>query len=317
MKNKFLLKKFENNGVNIFLYPNSPKSPHKVHKTWGLSVCKFMFKTPLGIGKFNIKKIPKTKIILIESLYSIPFAKKIKKRDNCKIIAIISDTSFWEEKLNIFRKVFYKVYLKYIDGFIVTSKRIKKDIEKFSKAPVKVVYPYIVNTFPIKNRKKNNNILFIGEDVEEKGFKYLIEAMKYLPNFKLYLVGGCYKKIKSKRKNIYVIGRVKNLRKYFEKCYFYIHPADFEPFGVVVGEAMFAGLIPIITKNVGISELFTKKLKILILNNNNPKTIAKKIKELYNINDKEIIKECKKLSKKLSKQSSIKNFKKAFIELTK
>lgn len=299
-----------------FLYPDSGISPHHVHKTWAMSICQTMLKTPLGIGKFDINQIPESDVIVIESLYCLPFAKKYKKlHPNCKIISIIADTSFWKEKLTIARKLFYRLNLSSVDAFITVSERIKGDIQNHIDKPVIVVRPFLVNRYSTRKKQFTKNVLFIGNDALEKGFLTAIKAVKNLPDFNLYLIGTCYKKISATEiKNIHVEGKVPALRKYFDLCSYYIHPAEFDPSPVTIWEAMYAGLIPIISKHVGQCELFTGILKQLILEDTEPKTIVAKLMEIDKLTPKEktnMTKACKKLASNFIETKSVPEFKKA------
>jgi glycosyltransferase involved in cell wall biosynthesis len=160
-------------------------------------------------------------------------------------------------------------------------------------------------------------LLFIGHEPEEKGYKYLVRAMEFLPDFELFLVGSCCKNVKTKKKNVHLEGRVPSLKKYFERCSIYVHPADFEPFGVAPLEAMYAGLIPIISKDVGLGEMFDRKLAgLLVLKSNDPQEIAKKVREIYNLKNKaQIIQKCRDLAKGWTKERSLKLFKKSFSDV--
>ncbi len=167
----------------------------------------------------------------------------------------------------------------------------------------------------------NKNILFVGNYEKEKGFICAIEALKKLPEFDIYLVGTCYKKIpKKQRENVHVECVVPSLRKYFKSCTYYLHPADFDPSPVTVWKAINAGLIPIITNAVGQSELFKGKVAKLVLENNKPETIAGKIREIDNLpisKKKELVRICKKLASKYTKEKSVKEFRLKFSELIK
>jgi len=303
-----------------FLYPSSPKSPHFVHLSWAKSVCNNFVQTPMGLGLFDIRKIPKSDALLLESLYCLPFAKKYKQKINpqCKIISIIADTSFWRRKLSLARRIYYALYLDCVDGFIAVSERIKKDILNYVDRPVEVVRPFFVGKFQKETINFEKKILFVGNEVKEKGFPKLIKAMELLPDFELFLVGDCYKAINKTPQNTRVEGRVPRLEKYFNSCSYYVHPADFDPCPASVFEAMYAGLIPIITKDVGQSELFTKDLRCLILENNNPETIAKKLMEVHGYSTtrkRRIVKRCREIAKRYTKERSIREFKKAFYRL--
>lgn len=300
-----------------FMYPASGISPHYAHLTWAKSVCTRVVETPMGIGFFNQNKLQGSNLLFLESLYSAPFAKRYKKKNpSCKVICIIADTSFWSQRLGTLRKMFYKRYLGSVDGFIAVSDKIKKDIQNYVDRPAVVVRPFLVNKFRPRKHGFNKKILFIGNEVEEKGYDHLIKSMDYLPDFELFLVGDCYKKIRTKKANVHVGGRVPGLKPCFEKCSIYAHPADFDPCPSAVWEAMYAGLIPIISEGVGQSELFKGGLKRLVLTSNDPKRIADKITEIYALGGKKrLIEKCERLSNEYTKEKSIKRFKKSFSQL--
>lgn len=300
-----------------FLYPASGISPHYAHLAWAKSVCTRVVETPMGIGFFDFNKIRGSDLLLLESLYCAPFAKRYKKKNpECKIISIIADTSFWSQRLGILRKMFYKRYLRSVDGFIAVSDKIKSDIQNYVDRPAVVARPFLVNKFRPRKRDFNKRILFIGNEAKEKGYDHLIKSMNYLPDFELFLVGDCYKKIRTRKANIHVEGRVPSLKPYFEKCSIYAHPADFDPCPSAIWEAMYAGLIPIISEGVGQSELFKGGLRRLVLTRNDPKRIADKITEIYTLSGKKrLIEKCRKLSNEYTKEKSVKRFKKSFSQL--
>lgn len=300
-----------------FLYPASGISPHPAHLAWAKSIGARVVETPMGVGFFDFNKLRGSDLLLLESLYCAPFARRYKKKNpDCKIICIIADTSFWSERLGILRKMFYWRYLPLVDGFVAVSNRIKRDIQNYVNRPAVVVRPFFVNKFRPRKREFNRRVLFIGNEAEEKGFKYLIKSMKHLPDFELFLVGDCCKKIRTREPNVHVEGRVPSLKPYFEKCSFYAHPADFDPCPVVVWEAMYAGLIPIISDGVGQSELFKGALKKLVVTKTDPQTIADKVRQIYNLPRKPaLIKKCQKLSEEYSREESVGAFKKSFMQL--
>jgi glycosyltransferase involved in cell wall biosynthesis len=300
-----------------FLYPASKISPHPVHLAWAKAVQARAIQTPIGVGRFNYRTLKSSEVLLLESLYSAPFAKRFKKMNpECKVVSIIADTSFWKKKLGLMRKIYYWRYLSSVDGYLAVSERIKKDILSYENKPVKVVRPFFVSKYRIKRRGISKNILFIGHEVREKGYLQLVQAMKYLPEFTLYLIGDCCKGVKTRLRNIRLKWRVPRLNGYFRKCSFYVHPAEFDPCPVVVWEAMYAGLIPLITEGVGQSELFKGKLERLLLKDNAPKTIAEKIEEIYSASDVDaLIADCKKLAERYEKEKSIEQFRVSFRKL--
>lgn len=307
------------------MYPKSGISPHPVHKAWALSVCQHIVETPMGLGRFDVRTIPKSDFLLIESLYCAPFAKKYKKlHPECKIISLVADTSFWDRKYTIARRFYYKLYLDSVDGFIAVSERIAGDASARTGKLAMVVRPYLVNKTSLVKNAFDKKILFIGNAAEEKGFIYAVRAMKHIKDFDIYLVGSCYKKlsksIMDRHKNIHIEGVVPSLKRYFQSCTYYIHPADFDPSPVTIWESMYAGLIPIISKNVGQSELFKGKLAKLVLKDTRPETISEKVKEIDNLplqKKKELVRICKKLASNYTKENSVKEFRQKFLKLLK
>jgi glycosyltransferase involved in cell wall biosynthesis len=300
-----------------FLYPASGISPHHVHLTWAKSLDSKVIKTPMGFGRFNLDELKGSDILLLESLYCAPFARSYKKKTpECRVISIIADTSFWSERLSILRKLYYWRYLPIVDGFIAVSERIKRDIRSYIDRPVEVARPFPVNKIRPRKRSFERRILFIGNEAREKGYGNLVRAMDHLPDFELFLVGDCCKKVRTRKPNIHLEGRVPSLRPYLEKCSIYAHPADFDPCPSVVWEAMYAGLIPVITEGVGQSELFEGDLRRLVLRENDPKAVAEKIAEVYSYPDKrELVRKCMRLSEQHTEEKSIRRFKKSFHKL--
>ncbi|RLG57591.1 MAG: hypothetical protein DRN83_01455 [Hadesarchaea archaeon] len=299
------------------MYPASGISPHPAHLAWARSVGAKVVETPMGVGRFDRRKIEGSDVLLLESLYCAPFARSYKREHpECRVVCIIADTSFWGKKLGVLRRIYYWRYLGSVDGFIAVSERIRKDIGKYVDEPALVVRPFLVNKFRRKRSGFNRRILFVGNEVKEKGFDRLVGAMRHLPDFELFLVGDCYKKIRSKMANVHVEGRVPILRPYFEKCSIYAHPADFDPCPSSVWEAMYAGLLPVISEGVGQSELFHGNLKRLVLRKNDPESIANKIREVHEMSGKtKLIKRCMDLASRYTKEKSIKDFKRAFSRL--
>jgi len=300
-----------------FLYPASGISPHYAHLSWAKSIGARVVETPMGVGFFDLNKLQGSDLLLLESLYCAPFARRYKKKNpNCKIICIIADTSFWGKRLGILRKMFYWRYLPFVNGFVAVSNRIKRDIQNYVDRPVVIVRPFLVNKFRLRKRGFNKKILFIGNEAKEKGYGNLIKSMDFLPDFELFLVGDCCKRVHTKKANIHVEGRAPSLKPYFEKCSIYAHPADFDPCPVVVWEAMYAGLIPIISDGVGQSELFEGDMRRLVLTGNDPKTIADKIAEIYSFPGKRgLVEKCVRLSKEYTKEKSVRRFKRSFHQL--
>ncbi|MEN2986546.1 MAG: glycosyltransferase family 4 protein [Thermodesulfovibrionaceae bacterium] len=102
-------------------------------------------------------------------------------------------------------------------------------------------------------------VLFVGSGFERKGVKYLIEAaekVKY-PLTVLIVGKGDSKKYKKyiKRQKIVFCGPQRKIEKFYSASDLFVFPTIYEPFGLVVLEAMAAGLPVITTKLSGASEI--------------------------------------------------------------
>jgi glycosyltransferase involved in cell wall biosynthesis len=156
-----------------------------------------------------------------------------------------------------------------------------------------------------------------------KRFDLLVDAVKILNDkgyeYNLYLVGSCVSKIDVDYPWLKKEGFQEDLNKYFKHCSLYVHPADFDSCPVTVFEAMSSGLIPIITNNVGESDILNEfGLECLILKNNEPEMIAEKILQIDNQNKKwkdNVSLKCKEISSKYNQETQSKLFKDVFYKL--
>lgn len=153
--------------------------------------------------------------------------------------------------------------IKMADYIIVASTNSKKSLlyNGYDKNKIFIV-PYGVESDKFKpNFNKFNSkikFLFVGSIGQRKGIKYLLEAFKQLNrnDIELHLVGkmvgdaGIYEPY---QKYFTYHGRVTNgeLPKYFADSDVFIFPSLIEGFGLVILEAMAAGLPVICSENTG------------------------------------------------------------------
>ncbi|GAI64408.1 unnamed protein product, partial [marine sediment metagenome] len=117
-------------------------------------------------------------------------------------------------------------------------------------------------------------LMFAGGDWERKGVPYIIEALSLLPrpDVKLVVVGSGDKKfygqlaeLKRVRGRIIFVPHSSNLWEYYAASDVFVFPTIYEPFGLVIIEAMASGL-PVITSRVaGAADLIIDGVNGLLL----------------------------------------------------
>lgn len=167
---------------------------------------------------------------------------------------------------------------------ITISESIKNEVIKYYKIPedrINVIYNSVnIEDFYPENRKKyydeirnmhgikENEILlvFAGNPFVRKGLKYVIEALPKLENnyYKLLIIGQddpnkmpyveMINELGLKDKVIWV-GLTPDIKKYFAASDIFILPTRYEPFGIVIIEAMASGLPVVVSKLSGAAEL--------------------------------------------------------------
>ena len=166
-----------------------------------------------------------------------------------------------------------------LDGLIAVSESAKKQVEKFFPGKYKIIANGIdkerfSKAQPFEKFNDNKiNILFVGRLEKRKGLKYLLQAFADLrwifPNkLRLIVVGPgkidslCHQILSERdmRKDVIFVGTVKeeDLPRYYKSSHIYCSPAiGKESFGIVLLEAMAAGL-PIVASNIeGYSNVVT------------------------------------------------------------
>ncbi|BDU51114.1 glycosyltransferase family 4 protein [Haliovirga abyssi] len=278
---------------------------------------------------FSIFFIPKADIYIVDAINkSLPVIIKKIFNKNIKIVAINSNSFFRDLEFDKKIVLDYKLWLcKYIDGIISTTYEIKKIADKYINIKNEVVYPFI-DTKRLENIKIDYNkkaILTIGGPSKIKGTDILIEAFigfnKKYKDYKLYIIGedilyNNYKKRYSEYKNIIFTGYEKDIRKYFEKSSIYIQPSRSDAAGMAVLESMYCGILPIVSKNVGLKEIVEKVEKnfVIDLSKKNIVGILESIeKKEYNI--KELGEKAKEVTKKYSEDRQKEKFKKVFLSV--
>jgi len=213
---------------------------------------------------------------------------------------------------------------------IAISNSVKNEVLHYYDLPeekVHVIHSGVnLNEFNPKNRKKylkeirnkhsiqpnELTFLFVGNPFHRKGLKYTIEALSKLKNkdFKLLVLGkddpNSYIKLANTlgiKNNIIFVGLSPVAFKYYAASDIFLFPTLYEPFGLVILEAMAAGLPVVTSKLAGAAELIDHgKNGLWIENPKNPDEISKKLNFLVK-NKKSRKKMGKEARKKAEKNS--------------
>jgi glycosyltransferase involved in cell wall biosynthesis len=167
----------------------------------------------------------------------------------------------------------YETFNSWIERFeykrkgiiIAVSETLKHElIEEFNVREDRIIVIY--NGIDLKEYQKKEilphshslTLLFIGDPSYRKGLDFLIEAMRGIDeNIRLLVAGKLRKKYKKLAKglNIEFLGFRKDIPQLFHKVDAFILPSIYEPFGIVVLEAMAIGIPIIMSSHAGVSEL--------------------------------------------------------------
>jgi glycosyltransferase involved in cell wall biosynthesis len=278
-----------NKSSGIWHFINTKYDLIHIHGCWKVRI----------IFYFIFSKIMELKVIISPHGMLDPFAFNKK---------MIMKSIFWH--------LFQKHILNFSDQIIVNSLNEKKNILKIIKHKNIIIIPHGIQIKKIKyNKKKQKNKLsfvFFSRIANVKNLETLVDIWTnnlFFKKLNLSIYGEIYdqnyftpiKKKILKFKNIRFYGALyKNKIKVLSKHDIFIFPSKSENFGLVVLEAMAAGLYIILNKKLPWNELASNGFASLISFNNN-----------------NLIKEIKKLEKKKNELKSLNYFKKTQIHLDK
>lgn len=213
-------------------------------------------------------------------------AKRIFKTKNALFILgrdIFDPTRNYFSHNNLLYKVLIKSVINDADLLIAESrdiaakaKKIYKHRKKTHVIPVGFRPPDKKLTRLKLAKKKNKKIklIAIGRLVKRKGFDYLIKGVINIENTLLYIIGDGPEKERLQeiirnnqlQNRVFLLGAVSERDKWQQllNSDIYVLSSLHEGFGIVLQEAMYAGLPIISTDNGGQMDLITKKNAVLI-----------------------------------------------------
>ncbi len=318
------------NNIKIYRYQYFFEHLEKLHHGDGMlaNIKKnklLLFLLPLSIISqiLAIKKIVKKhNINIIHAHWLIPqgfiavLYKKIFNK-NIKIICTLHGSDIFSLQ-NIILKNLKKYILKNCNLISAVSSTIKKEILKYkiSSQKIKIIHNGIDLNFTHITKNKNDlkrqyNIssfclLFVGRLNEQKGIKYLINALpkviKKLPKIKLLIIGEGPDKNKIKKQvqklnlnqNIIFTGKIENqlLPSYYNMADIFIGPSiitknnSTEGFGMVLLEALINETPVITTNSGGMTDIIENNISGIIVTPKNSGAITNAVLDLLNNHNK-------------------------------
>lgn len=218
-------------------------------------------------------------------------------RKATKNILTIHDLNFlYEKEADKIEKYRKKIAKKIDRADIITviSNFVKNDVCKnFEiKKSIEVIYngvEFLTSDGEQKPKSVNDSTPFIfsiGQMFPKKNFHVLLDAMKLLPQFNLYLVGKktteygqmIENRIKGENiKNVFLLGEIEHIEKIwmYNHCEAFVFPSLFEGFGLPIIEAMFFRKPVISSDKTSLREIGADQVEFL--DNFSPDEIAQKI----------------------------------------
>ena len=231
-----------------------------------------------------------------------------------------------------------KLYQNYVDAVITNSSltyELARKVLTLEKEKLFICWPvspkiHIFRTVePVFELNIDKlHVCYLGHMTRQDGAD-LLPAIYYrlkeeFRKVKMYIIGSptlkeheLFKKLLSiskREENFKVLGQLpdEHVKKIFTRCIFLVYPARFKAFGLPVVEAMSAGLVPIITRNVGARDFVLQLLSKLVAKTS--EEIAKIILEVYT-RGISYIKELSHMAKHIALSYDEKIAKKRFIRI--
>lgn len=265
-------------------------TPFRSDKSQTPLVSMFFYLLSAFLKTIQLRKLKKFDII--NTHFAFPsgplgiMAKRIFKTKNALFIIgrdIFDPTRKFFSHDNFLYKIIIKLVINDADLLIaeskdiaVKAKRLYSHRKKTHIIPVGFRPPdkKLTKLKLVKKKNKKIKLIAIGRLVERKGFDYLIKGVINIKNVLLYIIGDGPEKeklqeiIKNNRlqNKVFLSGAVSEKDKWRQllSSDIYILSSFHEGFGIVLQEAMYAGLPIISTDRGGQMDLITEKNAVLI-----------------------------------------------------
>jgi len=210
-------------------------------------------------------------------------------------------------------------------NFLAISKHTQKYFEKTTKKYSIIFFPNAINysKFCITKSKQINSdtilrLINIGSFQDKKNQLFLIEVANELRNrkvkFSLHLLGDGANFLKVKENiidnnlenDVFLCGNVDKVESYLSNADIYVHSATYEPSGLVLLEAMAAGLPVVTLDGKGNRDLIVEGKNGYMVYEQNVKIFTDKIIEIWE--NKELYKTISNYAQDFARQYDIKQY---------
>ena len=232
------------------------------------------------------------------------------------------------------KNMIIKRYLTCENQFIVISKNTKQYFKSVLPKKLTQNIHLLSNAIDYKKFQNNNikkptklRLINVGSFVAKKNQTFLIDILLELKKrdiqCELFLLGEGeeLQKVKDKafvnglKNEIHFLGNVNNVEEELWKSHLYIHSAYYEPFGLVLLEAMAAGLPVVSLDGKGNRDFIKNGINGYILENEDPKLFSDIIMNL--VHNKELYGEIAEKGKVTAQQYDIKSYTTKLIDIYK
>ena len=193
------------------------------------------------------------------------------------------------------------------DTFLVITQQMKEQLIRLGFPENRIIhFPNCVDTTIFRPMEKSpvepHAILYVGRITPDKGVHVLLKALSYLrepvkveiigpPDWNLGYFQAVQRQIETineKGKHfISYLGRVEQFRliESYQKASVFVLPSIFEPFGVVLLEALACGTAVVATRTGGIPEVVRDGENGLLVPPNNPEELGRSIQRLLDFSN--------------------------------
>ena len=212
---------------------------------------------------------------VIVAPYSLPLGYWIKRwSPQTRLILMNTDPFFWRyQRLGTCARRYFNLYLSGIEGVLSGSTLVDSLARQALDVPSRVFYPFFDASYFGDINGQARDVMVIAWLLPHKGVLKALDVYadlaRRLPVGSLHIAGDGPQRpaIEARARcieGVEVLGALAALaiRRYLQQSLILLHLADFDPWAVVVYEAAAAGVIPIVTDQVGAGDFLPRELVV-------------------------------------------------------